>query len=257
MTFILITFVLLAISFYQWQYFMIFTPTFYRGEELNDDFEILSITTDDGVELEGVVYEPKEIYRKFPDIHSTLLFFAGRSHDSVGLIKRLSHTFPHARIVTFNYRSYGRSGGSVNEKNILKDGVTIAKIVQKNYGDFYVLGFSIGASVASYVASKQNTLGLFLVGIFDSIESLARQKYGVGMSKISRYTFDNTLFIQDVDAKTYIFVSRHDEIVHIENSRNLKKKVKNLAMYKEFDNLTHKDLLWHKEIVEDINGVMF
>ena len=255
--FILITFILLAISFYQWQYFMVFTPTFYRGEELDDDFELLSITTDDGIELEGVVYEPKELYPKLADIKSTLLFFAGRSHDSVGLIKRLSHIFPHVRIITFNYRSYGRSGGSVNEKNILNDGLKIAKIVQKNYGDFYILGFSIGASVASYVASKENVLALFLVGAFDSIENLVIKKYGVNLSKISRYKFDNTLLVENVKAKTYMFVSKDDEIVHVENSRNLKDSVKNLARYKEYENISHKDLLWHKEVLEDINGVMF
>ena len=105
---------------------MVFSHTYDREEELDDDFEILSIVTDDGVELEGVVYEPKELYRKLADIDSTLLFFGGKTHDSVGLIKRLSSSFPHTRIITFNYRAYGRNTGTLNEKNIFKD---IAKAV--------------------------------------------------------------------------------------------------------------------------------
>ncbi len=254
--FLFFTFLVLFIAFYQWQYFMIFSPTYYRDDELDDSFEMLSIKTDDGVELEGVVYEPK-------NPHATLVFFTGRSHDAVGLIKRLSLTYPHARIITFNYRSYGKSGGRVNEKNILSDGLKIAEIVKKNYGDFYLLGFSIGSSVASYVASKTDTLGVFLVGSFDSIASLAKEKFSkkskyfiIDMEKIFRYKFNNKLYVKDITAKTYLFVSKHDEITYIENARNLKTHIKNLEFYEEFDDLSHKELLWHVDVVEKINGVM-
>ena len=255
---IFIVFILsiLLLAFYQWQYFMVFSPTHYRDEELGDEFEMLSITTDDGVELEGVVYEPHDLYRKLPTIHATLLFFGGRSHDTVGLIKRLSLKYPHVRIITFNYRAYGKSGGKINEKNIFSDGLKIAQIVKKHYGPFYILGFSLGSSVASYVASKVDVLGVFLVGSFDSMALLARQKYGKRLTWLLRYKFDNKEYVQNIDAKTYLFVSTHDEITYIQNSRNLKKYVKNLALYKERENLTHKELLWDDEVVSEIHKVI-
>ncbi|MCD6432433.1 MAG: alpha/beta hydrolase [Sulfurimonas sp.] len=247
--FLSFTLLILLFGLYQWQYFMIFSPTYYRDGELDDSFEILTVITDDGVELEGVVYELSEP-------HATLLFFAGRSHDSVGLIKKLSLGFPHVRVISFNYRSYGRSGGVVNEKNILADGLKIAELVQKNYGDFYILGFSIGSSVASFVASKAESKGVFLVGSFDSISGLARQKHGVNLSWFLRYKFDNSKFVENISAKTYLFVSRDDEITYIENSRILKSHVKNLAFYGELDNLMHKELLWDSEVIDKINGII-
>ncbi|MBU0721672.1 alpha/beta hydrolase [bacterium] len=256
MFFLFFTLLVLYIALYQWQFFMIFSPTYHREEELNENFEMLSVITDDGVELEGVVYEPKDLYRKLPTIHSTLLFFGGRSHDSVGLIKKLSLAFPHVRIITFNYRSYGKSGGSVNEKNIMDDGLKIAELIKKNYGDFYILGFSIGSSVASYVASKTNVLGVFLVGPFDSIALLAKEKYGVCLSWVLRYKFDNTEFVKNLDARTYVLVSKSDTTTYIENARNLKSHVKNLALYKEMENLTHKELLWDKEVLHEIYKVL-
>ena len=251
--FVVVTLGILIFAFYQWQHFMIFSPTYFREDELDDDFEYLSIITDDGVELEGVVYEPKELYRKLPSVDATLLFFGGRSHDSVGLIKRLSAAYPHTRIITFNYRSYGKSKGSVNEKNVYKDGLKIAQMVQKHYGDFYILGFSIGSSVAAYVASKVKVKGVFLVGSFDSIALLSKSKYGKSLSWLLRYKFDNTKLVQHIDAKTYLFVSKDDEITYIENGRNLKKYVKNLAIYKEYDNISHKELLWNDNIINLIN----
>jgi len=255
--FLLFTLLVFSIAFYQWQYFMIFAPTYYRSdEELNDDFEILSVFTEDGIELEGVVFEPK-------NFHSTLLFFAGRSHDSVELIKKLSTVYSDSRIITFNYRSYGKSGGVASEKNLFKDGVHVANLVQKNYGDFYILGFSLGSSVASFVASQVQTLDLFLVGSFDSIASVAKEKFVsrgnfpmIDLSKVFRYKFDNKLHVQSVDAPTYLFVSIDDETTYVQNSRNLKLHVKNLAYYEELEGLSHKELLWDIHVTNKINEVL-
>ena len=235
---------------------MVFSPVYYRKDELDDSFTMLSLRTEAGVELEGVVYEPKK-----PS--STLLFFAGRSHDSVGLIKKLSTTFENVRIITFNYRSYGKSEGIASEKNILKDGMQIADYVKKNYGNFYILGFSLGSSVAAFVASKNDILGVFLVASFDSIASLAKEKFVkrgifpmIDLSEIFRYKFNNRLHVQEIESKTYLFVSKHDETTYIENARNLRDNIKNLEFYEEFDDLNHKDVLWYPDVVEKINGVI-
>lgn len=251
--FITLVALILLFAFYEMQHLMVFSPTHHREEELDDDFEFLSVSTDDGVELEGVVYEPCDLYRRLPTIESTLLFFGGREHDSVGLIKRLSKNYPHTRIITFNYRSYGKSGGKINEKNILGDALKVAGLVKKNYGDFYLLGFSIGSIIASYVGSKMDVKGVFLVGSFDSIASLVREKYGKRLSWMLRYKFDNTKFVKDIDAKTHVFVSCHDEIAYIENSRNLKRHIKNLANFHELEYLSHKELLWDDRVTKEIN----
>ena len=68
--FLFFTFLIIVFAFYQWQYFVIFSPKYFREGELSSSCEILSITTDDGIELEGVVYEPS-------DAKNTLLFFGG------------------------------------------------------------------------------------------------------------------------------------------------------------------------------------
>ena len=250
------TLLILCIAFYQWQYYMIFSPVYYRESVLNDDFEMLSIVTEDKVKLEGVVYEPKVI-------HATLLFFGGRSHDTVGLIDKLSENFPNTRVITFNYRSYGKSTGKATEENIFNDGVQIASLVQKNYGDFYIMGFSLGSSVAAYVASQINSLGVFLIGSFDTIASLAREKFVekgifpmIDFGLIFRYKFDNKKHVQSINAKTYLFVSRDDETTYIQNARNLKKYIKNLAIYTEYEGLGHQELLWHKDVISKINGVI-
>jgi len=247
--FIIFTFLVLLFVFYQWQYFMIFSPLIYREEPLCEKCTILTMHSYDNTKLEGALYEAE-------NPHATLLVFVGRSHDAVALINKLANSYPHARIISFNYRSYGKSGGTINEKNMFKDGVKIAELVQKNYGSFYILGFSIGSSVAAFVASKIEVNGLFLIGAFDSILSLAKKKYGLDLSFLLRYKFSTKDFVNNVDADTYLFASPDDEIIDIENTRKLKSSIKNLVYYTELDGLTHKELLWDKKVVDTIRGIL-
>lgn len=254
--FLFFTLLVFYIAFYQWQYYMVFSPLYHREDVLGEDFEMLNIITEDKVKLEGVVYEPEVV-------NATLLFFGGRSHDTVGLIDRLSQNFPDSRVITFNYRSYGKSEGVASEENIFNDGLAIASLIQKNYGDFYIMGFSLGSSVAAYVASQINSLGVFLIGSFDTIALLAREKFVergifpmIDLSNMFRYKFDNKKHVHNIDAKTYLFVSKDDEITYIKNARNLKNYVKNLAFYTEYDGLGHKDLLWDKDVVNKTKEVI-
>jgi len=249
--FFLFTGLILFVAFYQWQYFMIFSPTYIKERRLCDKCELLSIKSDDDIELEGIVYEPLNAI-------TTLLVFVGRSHDAVALMGRLSEVYKDVRVITFNYRGYGKSGGIANEKNLLSDGLKIAQLVQKHYGDFYLLGFSLGSNVAAFVAKQQSVKALFLVGAFDSVVALSKEKYPklCCIEKLLRYKFPTDEYLQDVTAKTYLFVSRDDEIIPLKNAQNLKKLVKNLTLYCEFEGLSHKELLWDSKVTNQINKVI-
>lgn len=239
---------ILWFAFYQWQYFMVFSPTHYRDGELGNEFEKLSVFCEDGTELEGVAYSPEKP-------QATLLYFGGRSQDSVEFIKKLSKCFPTKQIITFNYRSYGKSGGSLTEKNIMEDALHVAKKIQKNYGDFYIVGFSLGSSVASYIASKHKVKGVFLVGVYDSVAGIAKRKFGINISLLLRYKFNNTKVVKNINSPTYVFVSKNDQTTYIENARELKKYYKNLTFYKEFENITHKDLICYDDVVKKIDEI--
>ena len=256
MIFLFFTIFILFFAFYQWQYFMVFSPTYYRDGDICTECKMLSLITKDGIKLEGVIYEPL-------NAKSTILFFVGRSHDAVGLINKLSQAYPKTRIITFNYRSYGKSQGRANEKNLLSDALEISTFVKKEYGEFYIVGFSIGSNIAAYVASKMKVKALFLLGAFDSIASLAKSKFVdrsffpmIDLSKIFRYQFKTSDYVKEVEADTYLFVSKHDETTYIQNARDLKESIKNLIYYKELENLSHKELLCFDTVVEKIREVV-
>jgi hypothetical protein len=249
--FLSVTLLLLLFAFYQWQYFMIFSPTYIKERRLCQRCEYLSIITDDGVELEGVVYEPLNAV-------ATMLVFVGRSHDGVALMQKLSQSYPKVRLIAFNYRGYGKSGGSADEKNIINDGLKIAKLVKKHYGAFYLLGFSLGSNVAAYVAAHENVKALFLIGAFDSITALSKEKFPklCCIEQLIRYKFPTDKYMQNVAAPSYLFVSEDDETIPLQHASKLKSSVKNLAGYWQFSGLSHKELLWDKRVVNKINEVI-
>lgn len=247
--FLLFTLLIVLFVLYQAQYFVVFSPRYFRDEEMDESCEMLSITAKDGVELEGAIY-------KREGAKSVILFFGAKEQDSVGLISRVAKKYKQSTIITFNYRSYGRSKGFLSEQNIFSDALEISKIIEKNYGSFYILGYSLGASVGLYVASKMESRGVFLVGAFDSLRSLAKQKLRVDLSWFLKYKFDNIEFLKTVDTKVHIFASRDDEVVSLESSHNLKNSVKNLALYREFDALSHRDLFWSEALSQEIDKIL-
>lgn len=254
--FLIFTFLILLLAFYQWQFYMVFSPTYFREGELCEECSVMSMKTDDDIELEGAIYEPL-------NATETLLVFVGRSHDAVGVINKLARTYPTLRVLAFNYRSYGKSEGKISEKNLLSDALKIAELVEKNYGHFYLLGYSLGSNIASYVASKRKVKALFLIGAFDSIASLAKSKFVdkgyfpyIDLSNVFRYKFRTGEYMQNVESDTYLFVSRDDETTYINNARRLKDKIANLKFYKEVEGLSHKEILWSPEITNKINEVI-
>ncbi|MDQ7068634.1 MAG: hypothetical protein Q9M40_12025 [Sulfurimonas sp.] len=60
-------------------------------------------------------------------------------------------------------------------------------------------------------------------------------------------------YVQNVEAPTYLFVSKSDEVTYIQNARELKEKIKNLVEYVEIEGLNHKEILWDERVVSKIN----
>ena len=245
--YLLITAALLLFVYFRWQYSTLFHPKLYREDAFDEQFRFLSVMTEDGVKLEGCIFEPKS-YR------STLLYFGGRGQDSVGLLPKLSRCYPDFRIVTFNYRGYGKSGGKPDEKQILQDGLLVYEKVKKNFGEVEPVGYSLGCAVASYVAANTDIKRLFLIAPFASLKSLVRDVHGFSLPLL-RYRFDTCAYLAQTAAKIHIFVSRDDNIVPIQNARRLQKCAK-IEEFLELDGLNHVEILCNERVVGALKTVV-
>ncbi len=231
---------------------LVFSPKYYEERDAfhrrPEHFHPLELLRDQNVVLEGIVYTPEN-----PEC--TVLYFGGKEQDSVALAGKLSERFAQWRIVAFNYRGYGRSGGKPNGRKVLEDAVAVARYTMERYGPVNLMGYSLGSSVAAYTASRIRTRGLILVAPFYSVHALAIRRIPILPKWLVRCPFDTAKYLGGVDAPVCLFCSRDDEIVPVEQTRALKNKVHSLRVYKEYSGYNHAQILWSDDFREDMTKV--
>ena len=84
-------------------------------------------------------------------------------------------------VFLFDYRGYGRSGGTPSEKGLYQDAraayqyLTDVRSVEPT--DIVVFGRSLGAAVAGNLATERKVAGLILESAFPSIAAMAKQQF--------------------------------------------------------------------------------
>lgn len=244
--------VLMGVLLYRLWPGLVFRPVYHAARDAfhlyPERFHPLSLIRDQSIALEGVVYAPDEA-------RCTLLYFGGREQDSVALVGRLSERFPLCRIVSFNYRGYGRSGGTPTEPKLLDDAVAVTRYVKERYGAVCLMGYSLGASMAAFAASREPVEKLILVAPFYDLHTLARSRFGPIPSWLLRCRFETGRYLNGVEAPVALFAATDDEIVPVEQSRDLKRHVSHLALSKEFSGYNHEELLWSDALRKELEKV--
>jgi fermentation-respiration switch protein FrsA (DUF1100 family) len=175
------------------------------------DYEDVSIETADGVTLHGW-FIPGRSSR-------VLLFFHGNagniSHrlDSIRQFQDLGMS-----VFIIDYRGYGQSEGRTTERGIYRDADAAWRYLVEDRGiiasDIVIFGRSLGASVASRLATQTQPLALVVESSFTSVPDIAQDLYpwlpARWLSRLSHATRD---YIQDVQCPVLVVHSRDDEII--------------------------------------------
>jgi len=253
---LLLLFVIPSALAYLLQHRIIFSPQYYNRRrlfaEFPDLYRPLELQVEKGVFLEGVVFEPE------PKPKKTMLYFGGREQDSVTLIGKLSLHYPDVRIVAFNYRGYGTSGGAPSEAAYHGDALKIYDFVQQHHGAPTVLGYSLGSNIAVHTAARRTPRDLILVAPFESVQALSWARFKPVPRMFIKHRFETVREIGSVTVPLFIYATRDDGFVPIAQPRKLKAGV-NAAMlvdYKEYEGYNHAQLLFSDEVTEEITKVL-
>jgi len=248
LVYFVIVFVILVFIYFEWQKSVVFHPRYHRDMLLYDESYTFLTLKNDGITLEGCVYEPQ-------NPKGSILYFGGRGQDSVGLLPKLAEQLPSLRIVTFNYRGYGKSEGKPTEKVLLDDAVLIAQKIQNRYEDIIVVGYSLGGAIASYATLHVKVKSLVLIGAFCSLDSLVEQKHKIKLPFL-RYHFFTCKYLKNIEIPVSLFLSKDDSVVPYNEAKKLKDAISHLKIYKEFEGLNHVELLWEKEVITLIKDIV-
>ncbi len=182
------------------------TPT-----DVGMDFQDVSIATTDGVMLHGWYIAGRS--------SRVLLFFHGNagniSHrlDSIAQFQELGLS-----VLIIDYRGYGQSAGRTTESGIYLDADAAWHYLIDDRGivanDIVIFGRSLGASVASHLASEYQPLALIVESSFTSIPDIAQDLYPwLPVRWLSRLSHATRDYVRDVRSPILIIHSRDDEII--------------------------------------------
>ena len=175
------------------------------------DFQDVSIATTDGVMLHGWYIAGRS--------SRVLLFFHGNagniSHrlDSIAQFLELGLS-----VLIIDYRGYGQSAGRTTERGIYRDADAAWRYLIDDRGivasDIVIFGRSLGASVASWLASEYQPSALIVESSFTSIPDIAQDLYPwLPVRWLSRLSHATRDYVRDVRCPILIIHSRDDEII--------------------------------------------
>lgn len=189
------------------------------------EYEDVYLRTEDGVSLHGWLVSASEKTRQAP--RRTLLFFHGNAGN-------ISHRLDSLRIFAelgldifiFDYRGYGRSGGSPSEEGTYRDATAAWHWLTRERGlgpgQVVLFGRSLGAAVALELAGRTNPAGLIVESAFTSVPDLGAELYPfIPVRLLSRYRYDNLGRIASVRVPVLVVHSRGDEIVPFRHGQAL------------------------------------
>ncbi len=246
--------VLLVFLLYLPQRRFVFSPRYYPNRDYFKQHEkvyhLHRLQVAPGVELEGITYEPEHAV-------VTILYFGGKEQDTVALVQKWSLEHPEVRWIAFNYRGYGKSDGRPTEKSVLHDSLVAYDWAGRHHKDIALMGFSLGSSIAAYVASKRDPQWTVLVAPFDSVRSLIQGKAPFVPRLFIRYKFETAAFVRETFSPVYVYNSTDDEIIPPRHVENLRAQVRWLAGTGEFNGYSHDQLLFSTTLKYELEKIFF
>ena len=183
-------------------------------------YEEIRFTAADGVQLHGW-YVPVASER------AVVLFLHGNAGnithrlDSIALFHRLGLS-----VFIFDYRGYGQSEGSTTEQGTYVDAeaawsylIDERKIAPQR---IVLFGRSLGASIATWLASRKTAAALITESAFTSAPDLAAKYYWfLPVRALSRFSYDTKSYIEQVTCPVLVIHSAEDEIIPFEHGKRL------------------------------------
>lgn len=131
-----------------------------------------------------------------------------------------------ASVLLFDYRGYGQSSGSPNERGTYEDAETFYRYLVKTKSipseRIVIYGESLGGGVAVETAVRHKSAGLILDSTFTSVVDMGKEIFPwLPVSQMVRYRYENLSKIPAIDCPLLVMHSPQDDIVPYRMGRKL------------------------------------
>ena len=245
---------ILSTLLYAFQEKLIFLPSTLDQNyqyEFSEPFEEFYIKAQDGAKLNALHF-------RRDDPKGVILYF----HGNAGNLTRWGEiaTFFVAKnfdVIIMDYRGYGKSTGKLGELRLFSDAQLFYNYAMKSYSedDLIIYGRSLGAAIATELASKNKSKKLILETPFYNLLDVARARFSfLPLRYLLKYEFRSNEYIKKVNSPIVIFHGTNDSVVPYESGKELFKNVtvKKKTFY-AIENGDHNNLVEFKEFKDGID----
>jgi pimeloyl-ACP methyl ester carboxylesterase len=149
-----------------------------------------------------------------PGHRKALLYFGGNRESVEQDDDFFRRTLPRTSVYLIPYRGFSGNPGSPSEQALFADALFDYDYIAARHASVDVMGRSLGSGVAVYVAVNRPVARLVLTTPYDSIQSLAQEKYPLfPMRLILEDKFESWRRVPSIEAKTLVLVAENDLVV--------------------------------------------
>ncbi len=153
-----------------------------------------------------------------------ILYFGGNAESVALSATDLVDLFASHTVYLMNYRGYGGSSGAPEERGIYSDALRFFDEIKPKHTEISVVGRSLGSGIATYLAVKRQLNKLVLITPFDSIQSVAQERFPFyPMSILLRDKYDSFSRAYHIRANTLVIMARNDDIIKNKHTNRLVK----------------------------------
>ncbi|RUA06860.1 MAG: alpha/beta hydrolase, partial [Flavobacteriia bacterium] len=216
-----------------------------------NDFEEISLKTDDGKVLNAVLFK-----RQNPK--GLILFF----HNHAGNVIKWSDTavfFSNYNydVLLVDYRGFGKSTGKFNEKKMLNDAQLWYDTIKDKYAKIIVFGRGLGAFFAAKVAADNSIDQLILESPVYNLTRAGKFIYPYQpFYLLLKYQFDCSEDIKKVQCKITILHGKKDKVICYESGQELYELNKEHADFILIEDADHFNLINHPVYLETIDKLL-
>lgn len=248
-------FALITILLYYFQNKIIFFPEILPSDyefEFQGDFDELNFYTGSGDKINALLF-------KSEDPKGVVFYSHGNAGSlrSWGLVSQyiISHDYD---LLIYDYRGYGKSGGTITESNMYNDANMIYDELTKSYDESQIIvyGRSIGTGVASNVAKNHNPLHLILESPYYNLPDLTKKIFPFIPSALIRYMLPNNEMIPEISCPITIFHGTYDEVIYYGSSLKLETLLKDKDQMIPIEGGHHNDLSNFKTYHEELGKIL-
>jgi len=216
----------------------------------SETFEEFFLETEDRAQLNALHF-------KNPNPKGVILYFHGNAGDlsrwgaiATFFVKK------DFDVIIMDYRTYGKSTGNISEPRLYSDAQLFYDYALNHYPqqNIIIYGRSLGAAIATHLASRNDCRKLILETPFYNLLDVAKERFAfLPVKQLLKYDFLSNEYIKKVKSPIVIFHGTEDTIVSYTSGKKLFEAIEgNPKTLYTIENGGHNNLVDFKEYQEGI-----